>query len=346
MVLDEWYVRNLRCPVDQSILREDGAFLVTPSGRRYPVVDGIPVMLRGDVPATIGVADSSLRCANNVAQGQLVDSDALYLQTAGISDAERDRVRQLELEGGDFDPLVSVIVGATSGYAYKHLVGKKDFSPIIPKFRFVDSRTGTLLDIGCNWGRWTISASKAGYSCVGIDPSLGAVLAARRVAYQFGVTARFVVGDARYLPFPAGFFDNAWSYSVLQHFSRLDARLALKEIARVCKHGAYAKVQMANAFGLRSFYHMARRRFREPSGFGVRYWSARELSRVFSEDIGKTNVEADCYLGLGLQWSDFSYMTPVGKAALVASEGAKWVSRYFTPLVWFADSLFCTSTVR
>lgn len=342
---DDWYIQNLRCPVDQSILRQDGAFLISLNGRRYPIVDGIPVMLRDDVSATIGVADASLYYANKVAQGQHVDN-GLFLKTAGISEAERIRVRQLEDEGGVFDPLVSVIVGATSGYAYKHLVGQKGYSPIIPIFRFVNSEPGTLLDIGCNWGRWTISASKAGYSCVGIDPSLAAVLAARRLAAQLGVAARFVVGDARYLPFRAEFFDYAWSYSVLQHFSRLNARLALREIARVCRHGGRAKIQMANAVGVRSFYHMARRKFREPSGFEVRYWSPGELSGIFSEDIGETNIEADCFLGLGLQWSDFSYMTAMGKLALIISEGAKRASQYFTPLAWFADSLFCTSKVR
>ena len=37
-----------------------------------------------------------------------------------------------------------------------------------------------LLDLGSSWGRWSIAAARKGYSVVGLDPSLGAVLAARR----------------------------------------------------------------------------------------------------------------------------------------------------------------------
>jgi len=68
---------------------------------------------------------------------------------------------------------------------------------------------------------------------VGIYPSLDALRAARRVAAQLQVRAGFVVGDARALPFAAGTFDVAFSYSVLQHFDKVDARdsLVFSEVA-------------------------------------------------------------------------------------------------------------------
>ena len=46
-----------------------------------------------------------------------------------------------------------------------------------------------------------MSAAKKGYRAVGIDPSLGAVMAARRVARQLGLEIKCIVGDARFLPF-------------------------------------------------------------------------------------------------------------------------------------------------
>ena len=62
---------------------------------------------------------------------------------------------------------------------------------------------------------------------------------------------------------------------------------------------------MANAFGFRSVYHMARRGFRTPAGFDVRYWSPPELKATFTKIVGPTRLTADCFFGLGLQWSDF-----------------------------------------
>src|ERR1022692_3109729 len=58
-----------------------------------------------------------------------------------------------------------------------------------------------MIDIGCNWGRWSIAAARKGYVPLGIDPMLEAVLAARDVTREMGLPARFVCGDARHLPF-------------------------------------------------------------------------------------------------------------------------------------------------
>jgi uncharacterized protein YbaR (Trm112 family) len=49
MALDAWVLEMLRCPVTGETLAPttvDGAeFLTTPSGIRYPVLDGVPVLL-------------------------------------------------------------------------------------------------------------------------------------------------------------------------------------------------------------------------------------------------------------------------------------------------------------
>lgn len=343
--LDPWYLENLVCPVDKSSLRLENAFLVSESGRRYPVVEGMPVMLLGDVKETIGVARTSFDVANAVANGENANSSPLYVETLGITDAERAIARDIHDAGGPYDPVVATMVGATSGIAYKHLIGSQISYPI-PVFRFPAHPPGRLLDVGCNWGRWTIAGGREGYDAVGIDPQLGAILAARRVAAQLGVKVRFVVGDARYLPFRADQFDKVWSYSVLQHFSREDARAALKEIGRICRTDATVRVQMANAFGIRSLYHMARRGFRAPAGFDVRYWSPAELRNTFARIFGTNRLDADCYLGLGLQWSDYSRMSPTGKTALLVSEGLRRLSEVVPPIRWFADSLFCTACAR
>lgn len=342
---DPWYLENLVCPVDKSSLRPEGAFLISESGRSYPVVEGVPVMLVKDVKETIGVARTSLDLAVAVARGEVTGVSPLYVETLGITDAERANTQSLHAMRGQYDAVVATMIGATSGVAYKHLIGERVPYPI-PAFRFPKSAPGRLLDVGCNWGRWTIAAGREGHDAVGIDPQLGAVLAARRVAARLGVNARFVVGDTRYLPFRDGAFDYVWSYSVLQHFSREDVRTSLIEIGRVSRAGATIRIQMANALGIRSIYHMARRKFRPPANFEVRYWSPFELKRTFSKALGATQINADCFLGLGLQWSDFGLMSFVGKVVLLISEALRRLSGIIYPLRWFADSVFCTARVQ
>ncbi|HEU5287169.1 MAG TPA: Trm112 family protein [Candidatus Limnocylindria bacterium] len=49
MRIDARLLADLVCPVDHSAVREDGEDLTCMScGRRYPVRDGIPVMLESD----------------------------------------------------------------------------------------------------------------------------------------------------------------------------------------------------------------------------------------------------------------------------------------------------------
>ena len=87
---------------------------------------------------------------------------------------------------------------------YKDLVGNLRGYPI-PAIGLPAAKGERLLDIGCNWGRWTIAAARKGYRVTGMDPDLGAVLAARRVAEQLGVNAEFVVADVKVSPVPGEF---------------------------------------------------------------------------------------------------------------------------------------------
>ena len=116
---------------------------------------------------------------------------------------------------------------------------------------------------------------------MGVDPSLPAVRAARRVAERLGVEAEYLVADARRLPFADASFDVVFSYSVFQHFTKPDAVASFSEIGRVLAAGGISLVQMANVWGARSLWNQLReRRFREPRTlFDVRYWGPRELER-------------------------------------------------------------------
>lgn len=346
MALDPWYLDNLVCPVDRSKLTFDGQRLRSQNGRSYPVVDGLPVMLLADQRQTMDIARASIDRAEGRPGAADPRAPDYYLESLGISEEEKLRIVDLaEKRLGSIDPVVSLLVSGTSGNAYLHLRGNADVADYpIPRIDLPVGNGRPLLDIGCNWGRWSIAASRLGYKVVGIDPSLGAVMAARRVARALGADVRHVVGDARWLPFAESTFDRAYSYSVLQHLSKEDVRQGLGELRRVLKSGGVARIQMAAKHGLRSLQHQWRRGFREPTGFEVRYWPVSELRRTFAQLIGPTRIATDCYFGLGWQWSDYAYMRPRHKPVLIASEALKRLSDVLPPLRIVADSVFCVST--
>jgi SAM-dependent methyltransferase/uncharacterized protein YbaR (Trm112 family) len=341
--IDRWYLEHLVCPRDHQPLSAVDNSLCCGSNHRYPIVAGVPVMLLDDVRQTFNAAGSSLARA----AGTNVDERApeLFLESVEISEDEKRRLVALAATHPAIDPVVTYLVAATNGLLYRHLIGQLTSYPI-PEIALPPGNGRTLLDIGCSWGRWTLAAAARGYDAVGIDPSLGAVMAARRVARQLGLGARFVVGDARHLPFADDDFDTAYSYSVIQHFSRDDANRAVAEIGRVLKHGGSARVQMPTRYGVRCLYHQLRRGFNDGTGFDVRYWLLRDLQQLFTDRIGPSEFEVDGYFGLGLQQSDAHLMTPARRAVLRASSWLKRASAHTAWLRHLADSVYVLSTKR
>ena len=240
----------LVCPRDRLCLHEEGDDLVCEHGHRYAVIEGIPILLVSEAEQTHIEGTRALVLAES--------RDVASLPQFNVAD-------------GEVDPFVRAAIGGTNGSLYEHLVGKLKEYPI-PRLRLPDGEGKLFLEVGCNWGRWCLAAAAAGYRPIGIDPSLKAIRAARRVARQLGVEASYVVGDSRFLPFRTEVFDQVFSYSVLQHLSKSDARESLREIHRVLRIGGEALIQMPNVFGIRCLYHQIRRGFREASDFEVRYW--------------------------------------------------------------------------
>lgn len=337
---DGWLIRHLVCPRGRTALKEIDGFLAAETGARYPVIDGVPVFLLDDVRQTIGVARKSIERTRNALDPR---APHLYLESLGITEEEKTALVDAVKRGSQkVDPVVSALVAATNGIAYKHLIGKLDEYPI-PNIPLPKSEGERLLDIGCNWGRWCVAAARSGYRPVGIDPSLGAIMAARRTCRALQVSAEFVVGDARFLPFADESFDAVFSYSVIQHFSYEDAAKAFSEAGRVLKPGGRCLIQMPNWLGARSLYHLTRRGFAAGRDFDVRYWRLSELKKQFEKHIGPTRLFVDCFFGLGLQKSDLGMMPPFKRAAIEISEALKSASRKLPFLLWIADSVFVES---
>jgi SAM-dependent methyltransferase/uncharacterized protein YbaR (Trm112 family) len=337
--MDQWYISNLVCPRDHLALDYIDDALACPGGHAYPVVEGTPVMLLDSFQQTISAAHASLKRAKDKGG---VDSRMphLHLESLAIGEEEKQGIIKLAQEGRSaVDPVVSYLLVATNGNMYRHLIGALDTYPI-PDLRFPNGNGQTFLELGCSWGRWSIAAARKGFSVIGIDPSLGAIMAAKRVSRSLGLPIRYFVADARCLPFASGTLDNVFSYSVLQHLNRSDVAHVLNETGRVLKPGGTTLIQMPTRFGLRCLYHQARRRFRQARDFEVRYWTIAALKNLFANKIGATTIFVDCFFGLGLQQADYELMPLRLKIVLVASELLRKLSRFVPPLKYVADSVY------
>jgi 2-polyprenyl-3-methyl-5-hydroxy-6-metoxy-1,4-benzoquinol methylase len=295
--------------------------LTCPEGHAYPYVDGIPVLVVDELEPT--------------QPGYW----ALPEQIEAVRRAEPPAVT-----GDAVDPYVAELILGTHGNLYRHLSGGLARYPI-PDFPLRPGSGELLLDIGCNWGRWSIAAARAGYRAVGVDPSFEAVVAARRIARQLGVQARYLVADARRLPFADATFDVVFSYGVLQHLSKGDVATAVEEIARTVKPDGYSWVQMPNALGVRSLYQLARRRFREGDRFEVRYWRPAELRRTFGA-IGPTELTTDGFFTLNPQKRDLDLLPRHYRALVRTSEALRRLSGRARFLTSLADSVNVRSAPR
>jgi SAM-dependent methyltransferase/uncharacterized protein YbaR (Trm112 family) len=303
--------QELACPRDRSRLEPQDETLVCEQGHEFPYVDGIPVMV--------------------------VDDELAPTQPGYWSDTEQiARVRAAEpppVEGKGVDPYVAELILGTHGNLYKHLSGGMSRYPI-PDFPLPRGSGELLLDIGCNWGRWSIAAAQSGYRPIGVDPSFEAIVAARRIARQLGADTRYVVADARRLPFADDTFDVVFSYGVLQHLSKSDVAVSVDEIARVVKRSGYSWVQMPNSLGALNAVRLAQRGFREGDEFEVRYWKPSELKRVFGR-IGPTELRTDGFFTLNPQKRDLDLLPARYRAVVHVSEALKRVHAPTT----FADSV-------
>jgi SAM-dependent methyltransferase len=307
----------LVCPRDRGPLTAAPGELRCAAGHRFPVVGGIPILLRDDTPDIHPYFEESRRSGR--------------ADTAPAAPAA---------EASGIDPFVQQEIVKTNGILYRGTEGQLTRYPI-PKFPLENGGGAKLLDIGCNWGRWCIAASHNGFQAVGLDPSLAAVQAAYRVSRQLGAAPEFLTGDARSLPFPDASFDVVYSYSVLQHFSKEDARASLAEAGRVVRKGGRVLIQMANLLGVRQLYNQARDTIRrEQNVFRVRRWLPGELVHAFSELIGPAELTADGYFSLNAQPTDVDLLRPLPRAVVRTSEVLKGVSRRFSPLALVADSVF------
>ncbi len=313
----EWFWPRLVCPIHRTKLTYGRDVLKCDAGHVFPVYEGIPILM---VP----------------------DNEPMY---PPFGEPSTDLASQVG-DPAAIDPFVQQNLVRTNGKLYRSLRGKLKRYPI-PELPLPEGEGRSLLDVGSNWGRWTIAAARKGYRAIGVDVSLAGVRAARRVARQLGVEPVFIVADSRRLPFLDRTFDVCFSYSVIQQFEKRMARQAVEEMARVTNTGGRVLVQMANRYGLLQMVNQARQVLRRDHGpFRVRYWTPRELRAMFSDAVGPSKVYPEGFFSLDAQGADLD-MLPWREAAVVRfSEKLRRAARHFPPLAAMADSLYVDSLKR
>ena len=324
---DRWLMDQFVCPVDHApLVRECNWFISTSNPQRcYPIVNEIPVFLRDDIEHTAWWAKESLGVAKRIANGQ-------------------ESLPDVDWDGIGVHPHVQSIIDSTGGYLYQACKGKLAEYPI-PTIRVASTdQNQLLLDGGCNWGRWTFAAARKGIRAVGVDPSLGAVVAARQIRRQLNLQCAFFVGDCRWLPFKDETFADVFSYSVIQHFSKANAGTAVTEFSRILRPAGRCMVQMPNRRGIRSLYHLFKRRFREGDNFDVRYYAPSELRELFRSSFGNSELTVDGSFGLGIQPDDLRFMPIRNRLIIQASEALRAATNWVPPLLNLADSLYVHST--
>jgi ubiquinone/menaquinone biosynthesis C-methylase UbiE/uncharacterized protein YbaR (Trm112 family) len=321
--MNEWLIEHLVCPRDKQNLRYENNELVCDQGHIYPIVEDIPIMLVEEEERIHGYITETL-------------------ENVGKLKSDNEKEPEIFENKAGVDSFVQAEILYTSGNLYRAAQNNLTRYPI-PEIRLPQGNGERLLDVGCNWGRWSIAAAQKGYKPVGLDPSLKAVQAAKRVSKQLGLETQFVVGDARLLPFAENSFDIGFSYGVLQHFSKDNAKISMNQIAHATKNEGKILIQMPAKYGIRSVQQQIRRGFSEGEDFDIRYWSPAELVETFEQIFGQTKLFTDCYFGLGVQKTDIDLMPPLYKLIVRSSEVLRKMSNNIPLMTKVADSIWAES---
>lgn len=106
------------------------------------------------------------------------------------------------------------------------------------------------LEVGCGVGRLLKAVAKAGTfaDVCGVDTSMSIVLASHQ--YLEHSPAHVTLSDGINLPYPDGYFDFVYSFTVFQHMISLAIiHRNLREIRRVLVSGGLCRIQTINSNG-------------------------------------------------------------------------------------------------
>jgi SAM-dependent methyltransferase len=136
---------------------------------------------------------------------------------------------------------------------------------------------GRALDIGCGTGEHALMAATAGCEATGIDIAPSAIRLAQAKANERGISARFMVGDARDLASRAEMFDVVLDCGLFHVFDDEDRAPYVASLAAVTQPG--------------SEYFMLCFSEHEPAGWGPRRVTQDEIGNAFAAGWRIASIE-------------------------------------------------------
>lgn len=118
--------------------------------------------------------------------------------------------------------------------------------------RWLDARSGKLLDVACGLGYLPDMAEARGVEAYGLDISSVALGKAKAE----NPARRLVEGNGERLPFPTDHFDYVVCLGSLEHF--IHPEVGAQEIARVLKPTGKAAIMLPNSHHLQAIYNVYR----------------------------------------------------------------------------------------
>lgn len=134
-----------------------------------------------------------------------------------------------------------------------------------------------VLDVGCGTGEHVLMAAEAGCEAVGIDIAPSAIRLARAKASERGVSASFVVGDARDLASLGQQFDVVLDCGLFHVFDDEDRAPFVASLASVLPPGGE--------------YFMLCFSDNEPAGWGPRRVTQNEIRETFANGWQVASIE-------------------------------------------------------
>jgi len=246
----------------------------------------------------------------------------------------------------EIDQHVLKNIAGTNGRHYKSLIDNLNTYPI-PEIPIARAVEGSLfLDIGVGWGRWMVAAAKKGYLPIGIDVKPESCFAASNVLNQHGYNGFLVVADLNNLPFKENTFDFIWSFSVLQHTHRTRIAACIKESYRILNANGEVKIEFPTSNGLWNKAVKILRSKNEEDDYDswcVRYFSIKELKKLFTPTFSNVHFLAHCFGGIGILKEDLKHVKLIYKPWIILSLGFTFLANKISPLIYLADSIYITA---
>lgn len=205
-----------------------------------------------------------------------------------------------------------------------------------------------LLDVGCGRGEIIRHCIQMGVEAYGIDYAEVAALMTRDVIAQErdgknrrATPSGVCMADAKYLPFPSGYFDRVLLFDVVEHLYPWELQHALADIHRVLREDGRLIIHTAPNRWYDTYAYPVVRAFRRLLGQGQNYPKdpraiipVNQDVHVNEQDILSMSQNLKAARFKGKVWLD---SPPQARNEGMIMSGLHWIAFNVPPIRWFFE---------